>query len=319
MAGGIGGEARNAALLVLVLMGTAALLPPVALLVAPVPVAVFMARGNWRQCGLILALISVTGAVTGGGFEGGAAFLMAGVVGIPLGAYLRRRATYGSAVTLTAALFFILYALIMVGAWDDVESTVEELKTQLQLITGDQRSEDVDAQTLAQAQLQEWLLDHWREAVLGLTFVGVFLGVCLVASITSGWLNRGGMGQGFVGSFRTMRPPEWLVWVVIATAGLWFLDQQWPSGALRLVAWNAAFALSGVYWANGLSVLLYSLGQWRPGPLVLALIVMALVFLNLMSLLPLLGLFDTWGEFRTKVDKWVAAREARDKSQDNEL
>ena len=134
MAGGIGGEARNAALLVLVLMGTAALLPPAALLVAPVPVAVFLSRGKWRQCGLILALITVTGGVTGGGFEGGAAFLMAGSVGIPLGLSMGVRATYGRAVLVTTALFFVLYALIMMGAWDDVESTVEELKAQLEEI-----------------------------------------------------------------------------------------------------------------------------------------------------------------------------------------
>ncbi len=118
------------------------------------------------------------------------------------------------------------------------------------------------------------------------------------------------------GSFRAMRPPEWLVWCVIATALLWFADWRWPSEALRLVSWNAALGLVGIYWLNGLSVLVYGLWAWKPHPLTAAAIVLALLLLRLIYLLSIAGLFDTWGDFRKKVDEMMAVRNLRDHPHD---
>ena len=114
-----------------------------------------------------------------------------------------------------------------------------------------------------------------------------------------------------------MRPPDGLAWAVIATALLWFADQQWPTDSLRIISWNAAFALAGLYWVNGLSIAGYAIAAFRPNPFMIALLAVAAVLMNFISLLAIVGLFDTWGDFRRKIDEVLAARELREHSGDD--
>lgn len=120
------------------------------------------------------------------------------------------------------------------------------------------------------------------------------------------------------GSFRQMRTPEWVVWIAIALAGLWFFDRAWPNAAVRLVTWNAAFALSAVYWVNGTSILMYAFGAFQPGVLVCCASVMILLMLGVHPVLCAVGFFDTWSNFRRTVDRVIAARERGERMNNSE-
>jgi hypothetical protein len=106
-----------------------------------------------------------------------------------------------------------------------------------------------------------------------------------------------------------MRPPEWLVWVVIATAALWFADRQWPSEALRIVSWNVAIGLLAVYALNGLGIIVYGIAAWKPHPLLFFALLMVFIWAGMAMLLPILGLFDTWSNFRAHIDRLAAGRD----------
>jgi len=117
---------------------------------------------------------------------------------------------------------------------------------------------------------------------------------------------------GPVGSFKDMRPSEWLVWSAIAVALACFADHQWPEFGIRLVAWNAGIGLSVIYWLNGFAILLYGMHVLQPG--VLATLALALVMSAAPRAVVVFGLFDTWGNFRQKCDIIAAARAARNGS-----
>ena len=151
-----------------------------------------------------------------------------------------------------------------------------------------------------------WVNEHWQYVLFGLTFSGIATSVCAVVTVASRWTyRRTGLPEG-VGSFASMRPPEWLVWAVIATVGLWFADRQWPSEALRILSWNAGIGFLAIYWLNGLGILVYGIAAWKPHPLVLMALLMVMIWAGMVSMLPMLGLFDTWSNFRKRIDRLAA-------------
>lgn len=109
--------------------------------------------------------------------------------------------------------------------------------------------------------------------------------------------------------FQRMKVPDWVVWVVIVVALLWFADQRWPNDALRAATWNTAIGLTFVYWLNGFSILLYALSVFKATALAMFLVFSGLILFN--SMLPILGvfgLFDTWYNFRTRFRRLALLR-----------
>ena len=101
-----------------------------------------------------------------------------------------------------------------------------------------------------------------------------------------------------------------------------FIEQQWPNTALRTLCWNTALGLAAVYWLNGLSVLAYALGGVRAHPLMTVGAVLTffyLLYCDPVLVVSLVGLFDTWGDFRRKIDAIVTARRLREQSDEDDL
>jgi uncharacterized protein YybS (DUF2232 family) len=164
---------------------------------------------------------------------------------------------------------------------------------------------------LQNAQWLKWLKEHWAEVGLGTFAWPIAAGTCVVLSVLSRILRRRYGIAGVRGSFSTMRTSEWLVWAAIAVAGLFFAERTWPSLTLRLISWNGALALSAIYWMNGLSIMIYAVGALRQHVMMYLALVALLIALGMHPVLCLIGLFDTWADFRGALDRIVAAIKRR--------
>ena len=110
-----------------------------------------------------------------------------------------------------------------------------------------------------------------------------------------------------------MRPPDWMVWLVILAAAAWFADRRWPGGPLRPVGWNAAIGLASVYSLNGLAILAYGMTVLGIKPFIAGMIGLALVAFGPQPLMAI-GLFDTWVDFRRRLKALEIARRMQMKS-----
>ncbi len=155
--------------------------------------------------------------------------------------------------------------------------------------------------------LLKWFDVHWPYLNLGGLFGGLLMASTVMLALLGGHLRRTG-GPAPKGSFAEMRPPDWLVWAVIAAAVLWFVDDKWPAEAVRMVSWNAAVALAFVYGLNGLSILMYALVVFKVNPMVGFAAILLIFWMGVHPLLCVVGLFDTWWELRARAAAAAAAR-----------
>lgn len=286
---------------------------PVGMFLLPMPVAVFVARGRMSQA---LGLVFFAGVASwmASGSAGVAAFCAgAAFIGVPLGVGLLQRWRYGRIVATVAGLGFLLALAGIATDWDTwIEQHAEayELMSE-QLDALDERASSEDMIGVFRERMGWLLRDHWGEMGLGITFWPVLIGACLLVSLCARWLRRGYGAPGPQGSFRAMRTPEWLVWLLIAMLGLWLADRKWPVMGFRFVSWNMAVGLLAVYWLNGVSIVAHLAVVLRPPLLVVIATVLFAMLLNVSQVLCFVGLFDTWGDFRGRIDRFAAARDAR--------
>ena len=165
--------------------------------------------------------------------------------------------------------------------------------------------------------VEKWAYQNWKYFAFGVAFWGALAMSCLTVSTARWRLRSAGMQGASKGGFRTLRPPEWMVWPLIATALLLYADRQWPGETLRTLAWSGALGLFALYMLTGVAILVYLVHAFRPNPFLVVTMVFILIVFELIVFLPLVGLFDTWGEFRRKIDSALAARQLRDDSRDD--
>ena len=282
--------------------------------VAPLPfalmVAVYWATNRTWLGGAAIGCAVVLGAfvtlrVQAGLFYG--LFLGAGVL---LGAGIRREWTFGSLVaTVTAWTFgvfaaFVAFLLTWPGWVRQAASSYEALVVQAR-----EAAETAGAQQENALKVFRWLLlDHWADVSLGLMFASLLVCAASATGVTAVWVR---LRHGLPGprtTFGKMRPPEWLVWPTILCAVLWFVEQYAPNALLQAVTWNTAIGVAAIYWLNGLSLVVYTVRRLQPHVFVTIALVLVMMYAGVW-LLSFFGLFDTWWEFRAKVDRLVALRD----------
>ena len=308
-----GPEGLRLALALVVYGVVLALFGQLALIIAPLPIAVAMARGQGRLAGGYLGTLVVVGVA---GPVGALGLLVSGALGAAAGWGMRRRLAYSGLVIGVAALAVGLNALSVLVQWDETVEEVNSSYEELGLHIEDAVEEGLSEQTIANLRVRHWLLGHWDDVYLGMTFSGMLVLACMVVGATAKWLS---LRDKVVpsGAFMTFRPSDWLVWLLIGAALLWYADYRWPAVGFRFLSWNAGFAIAGVYWLDGLAILMYAVAALRPNALVLVAIVASLVLFGLAPLLAILGLFDTWGDFRPRLDRFLEKRKSREDSHDD--
>ena len=229
----------------------------------PIPVALFWAAGQpGKSLGLVvcaalsalLATFSPTMA---------AAFVYIALLGLALGAGLTRGWPFGRCVALLALGFAMLAWLALFRHWPEArEAATISLNALVARVESYATAENQAVVDVAVEQLKRLDL-NWPFFVVGFNF-GVLL-LCATALVTLcfAWARRLPGPVTPHGKFSELRAPDWLVWLAIACALLWFADRRWDWPPLRMVSWNGAVGLVFVYWLNGLAIVLYGLGLFK--------------------------------------------------------
>ena len=135
-----------------------------------------------------------------------------------------------------------------------------------------------------------------------LAALGIWLGVWLSLRLLGRWGRVGSdLGRRLVPRpFERFRPPELLVWPLIAgLAGLWS-DVYWVQRA----AGNVALALGVVYWMTGLALAWWWLGRRGLGTIArLALVGLAMFLAPFAAAWLAIGLADVWLGFREREEQ----------------
>jgi hypothetical protein len=286
-----------------------------AALLFPLPVGLCWARGQFVRA-LGLMVIAAVAALLPTGSPGWAAvYVIVADLGIFLGAAAQRRWPFGWCVAVLTAVWFALALGNVLLHWEVTIAGVQAAWQQRIDIFEEMAKEQAEAgKEISEGSSQLITMSLWIREHLKALFLGGFFGACLLTATAMTWvfqqaLRREGLPR-LAGSFSRMRPPEWLVWVAIALAGMWFIEYRWPNELLRNVTWNAALGLSFVYWLNGLSIVTAAMLALQWHPLLMGLCIGMLMAAQLGTALGVFGLFDTWYEFRARIDRFLAARRA---------
>ena len=273
----------------------------------PVPVAVYAARRRMNAALGLVAFCGFGALASERGIQAGLLYALVATAGLPIGIGVVRRWTYGwtlAAVAGTAAVAVVGGIIENWDGWLGLWRVVHDT------LGARYRSEMPPEWN----QSMQWWQDHWAEIGVGLQFALVLMGSLVSLWAALAILRRRYAVEGVRGSFRMARVTEWLVWVAIAVAGLWFADRQWPDLGLRIFTWNTAIGLAAIYWLNGLSVLWYGLDVLRPGLLGYLGVVLLVVSFSFHPVC-LIGLFDTWVNFRGLFDRIVTERKRREQAE----
>ena len=283
--------------------------PLPAMLLMPAPVAYLWTRGRFFPAVLMVGSLGAIPIFLSGAYFFGSILVLMGVTGILLGIMMRRQVSVGPAVAVVTVLIFGIAAGRTALTWQESRaewhSALEAYKSQFKDV---ESSESIDS-TL---NLLTWFDENWLYISFGMLFGLVALATVAVV----GTLYRTLALQGLINPpnwrFSRMRVPEHGVWLAIALAGLWFLDDWRPNEIVRCVAWNGAIAMAIVYWINGLSIAVCAVVAFQMKLAWVLLVFVAAFVFNFHQMLALIGLFDTWWDFRLKVRQMAEARQKSD-------
>ncbi len=233
--------------------------------------------------------------------------LVVAAIGLPIGLGTARGWTYGRVVATTVAPYFLVVAAYLALCWDPfirvlnamLAASIEQLNLQ-----SSQRGVEVTERLIDGV---EWFGSNLFAFTVGVEFAMCLVVSCALVSITTIALRRRFADPGPIGSFRDLHPPDWLVWVAILTAALWFVEGGFGSSELRFATWNTAFGIGAIYFLNGCALFLYGMQALAPGPVVIVSVLFLLLMTGPVYAMSLLGLFDTWANFRVRMDRLAQA------------
>jgi len=251
-------------------------------------------RGKaWKMVpflGVITGL--VLGSATAGVIHG-----IAAASGVPLAIMLQRRWPYGWRLALVSALVFSLVGGVMLANWRDVRAFVTQLSNA--------RINEMAENGISADQTVEFM--KWWDVNYAFLGPGSVFGTVLflsafLLSVLDRWQRAPeAAAKRKPTGFQRMQLPDWAVWIAIVVALLWFAEQRWPNEVLRALTWNSAIGLVFVYWLNGYSILLYALTVFKASAFATFMVFSGFVlFSGMLPALSVLGLFDTWYDFRMR-------------------
>ena len=232
---------------------------------------------------------------------------LAATAGLPIGLGTARGWPYARVVGVTFSGVATVLIVNLALAWDSFNRIVDWMIGSFVTYLKHAEPDNPDMPIAAQIDALNSFAANKQNFAYGFELASYLVLICIFVSVISGILRRRYADPGPIGSFRDMRPPDALVWAVIATALLWFADRHFGSDEMRFVSWNLAVALFAVYFLNGFAIFLYGVQILAPSFIFVMLIVFLGISVGLLPVLSMVGLFDTWGEFRVRVDRLAQA------------
>lgn len=279
------------------------LLQQLAFILAPVPVVTYALRDQRFQAKvfiLVAVLAGIPGMIFGLPNLVIPNILMS-TMGWLIAWAIQQQVPYTTLVTRLLGFVLIVQLATTAIRWEDGALERQELRTRVQQQLDGPEAKSFTDQKITNLNMQIWLLEHWQDVFVGFTFGGVLAGLCISISWifrilrkTTGWIPKG--------VFTDLRPHDAVVWLSIVVALLWFWNSQDPQPWLQVISYNGAIGLIALYGLNGLGILMYGLDVLKPNPILSLAFLLLLFILGGYIMLGILGLFDTWGEFRKRID-----------------
>lgn len=285
----------------LIIAAVVVVAPLAGLMLAPVLVALNVARGQMSLAAM--TALAMAGAA-GIGFwapQGVLLGLAAASFGLPVGYWAAIGVPMARILARTAALASGTVVGLMAARAGEVQASMELTITEFERLV-EEAGPAMDAETAERfLEVQRNIVEQWPYLLPGAAIAAATVSVSLALVLLQRLLLRSG-GPPIPGRFRELRPPDWLAWLAIAAAVLWFADHEMPNEVLRLIAWNGAIALSGIYWLNGLAVLVAGSARLRVPQLLLPLVMLLMLLPQMSLVIAMVGFFDTWIEFRRRLE-----------------
>ncbi len=267
--------------------------------------------GEQRKAWGVALLSGATATVMMFSLTQGVFYVAATSMGCLLGALMERNWSYGRRFAVLSGLASSLVAVVMAVTWKQLrKDTTIFMNARI-------------AEFEAQGDTSEQWLEMFRWYDVNYAYIGFGSVVASVLLLVAFLLCVVDRSQRSVSErprrttgFQRMRLPDWMVWVAITVALMWMADYRWPNDLLRVISWNAAIIVTCVYWLNGLAILLYTLTILKATALASFVIISGMILFGLMHLLGLVGLFDTWCNFRIRVRRVAMLRSVAYRSED---
>jgi hypothetical protein len=267
-------------------------------------VAPFQLEGEKKKAAFAVLWAAVSALLLTSSFVVALAHGAGAAMGIVLARAIERRWTYGWQLTLAAGSGFAAMGGLMLVTWDALRHDTT--------IFFNARIAELEAQQNVNTQWIEmfrWWDLHYESVALGSAFSSILILTALTLCLLERWQrDPETRARRKPTGFQQMRVPDWVVWIAITAALMWFADGRWPNAILRVVAWNTALGLLSLYWLNGVSILLYSLTVFKATAFGMFMVFSGILLFGLWPMLGIFGLFDTWYDFRMRIRRIAMLR-----------
>lgn len=305
------GVRRSVVLLLLAFFFMALSIHPFAILCYVLLTALFKLSGDSKKAGFVVLLAAAQAGIVMNSLLLALAYAVGAGMGIVLALTFERRWTYGWQLTLATGAGFAATGGIMLAAWETLrhEFTVfanNNIAEFEKLAKADPNWADVFHRS---SETIRWIDLNYNFTTLGSAFGCVLFMAAFTVCLLERWQrDPEARKRRKPTGFQRMRVPDWVVWLAIATALVWFADYHQHSPVLRIIAWNLATALNYLYLLNGLSVLFYALSVFKATAFGTFMVFSGVLLFGLMPFMGLLGLFDTWYDFRLRFRRMAMLR-----------
>lgn len=237
-------------------------------------------------------------------------------MGMVLALAIQRNWSYGWQLTLLAGTGYTAMALVMVTLWATLRKDMTIFFNKR--IAEFQAMENVNTQWI---ELMRWWDLNYEYVALGSAFGSVLTLSALAVCLLERWRrDPETRAKRKPTGFQRMRLPDWVVWVAIAAALMWFMDvYYWASPVLRALSWNLALGLFGLYLLNGVSILFFTLTIFKASAFAGFMVMSGILLFGMWPMLCIFGLFDTWYDFRMRFRRIAMLRRVSYRPDDHDF
>lgn len=309
------GVQRSMVLLILAFLFMATSAHPLAIVCYVLLSALYRLSGEVKKAAGVVLWAALAALIVMNSFMLALAYAAGAGMGIVLALTVERRWSYGWQLTLATGAGFSAMAGLMLATWDSLRHETT--------IFFNARIAEFEAQEHVNTQWIEvfrWWDLHYESVALGSSFASILILAAITLCLLERWQrDPETRARRKPTGFQRMRLPDWLVWIAILAALLWFAEDRWPNPALRAVVWNTALGLVSLYWLNGMSILLYATTVFKATAFGMFMVFSGLVVFQLMPILGIFGLFDTWYDFRMRLRRFAILRTVSARPDDQDL
>lgn len=236
-------------------------------------------------------------------------------MGIVLALAIQRSWSYGWQLTLLAGTGFVAMAGVILATWATLRKSFTVFSNDL--IAHVQTLENANTQWI---ELMRWWDLNYEYVALGSASISVLTLSAITVCLLERWRrDPEDRAKRKPTGFQKMRIPDWVVWIAIVAALMWFADGRWPNPVLRAISWNAALGLLGLYWLNGLSVVFYAMSIFKASAFGMFMVFSGMLIFGLWPMLGIFGFFDTWYDFRKRFRRIAILRSVTQRPEDQDF